>query len=88
MYDACLQTDPTICHFLVHFPVTHKQISTFQRKKVDSEAEKICMHAGKLLIFNLKESYFENFSIICPILRAEAMNLGNHTGFFDNVENR
>ena len=61
VYDAFLQTDPTICHFLLHFPVAHQQISTFQRKTVDSDTQKICMDATKLLIFNLKESYSEDF---------------------------
>ena len=61
VYDAYFQTDPTICHFLLHFPVTHQEISTFQGKNINSNTQKICMHVTKLLIFNLKESYFKDF---------------------------
>ena len=31
-FSACLQADPMICYFLLHFLITHQQISTFQRK--------------------------------------------------------
>ena len=61
VYDACLQKHPVICHFLFHFPITHQQISSFRRKEVESNTQKICMHVTKLLILNLIESYFEDF---------------------------
>ena len=73
VYDACLQGDPVICHFLLHFPVTHQQISSFQRKKlILTPKRSICMHVTKLLIFNLIESYryFED-SMIGPVLRVD-----------------
>ena len=60
VHDAFLQRDPVICQFLLHFPITHQQISSCQRKKVDSNTQKICMHVTKLLIFKLIESYFED----------------------------
>ena len=44
------------------------------------------MDVTKLLTFNLKELYSEDFSKIAQLLRVETLNLGNHVRFFDNVE--
>ena len=34
VYDAFLQTDPMICHFLLHFPGTNQQYPLFKEKQL------------------------------------------------------
>ena len=43
--------------FLLHI----SEYLLFKEKKADSKTQRICMHVTKLLIFNLIESYFEDF---------------------------